>query len=367
MSANQLAERFVQGLQVQTIEPPPVYVPPDPSGDVVDLASYRTAMESARLESLDNPGVYLDTSPTGAGKSFADGVALRKAASGLVVLPTHGNCEEVEEELQGREIDAAAYPRRLTTGGTEDPPNCWNTDADAAEAIGLSAISSVCHVCPHRGKCNSSGYLLKLQEASDAAVSIATHQRAVFTGLAKLGKGRSYQAIHEDAVSILRPTAELTRNDLLQCQDVLDRLLSDPKCLDWFGSDRRRDKDGRWISDAKQGERRGRIYAFVRHLADVADWLAERLRRAKRTEQLTPPHSMPKPTGTDQRLFKTSREVGASYSGQPWRVLLAAGTGDLLSLGVVCDEAFKTNKSDTAKTDSCGLEQPAEAHRDRVV
>ena len=43
---------------------------PDPA--VVPLGNYREQMVATRLAALDRPGIYLDRSPTGSGKSHVD-------------------------------------------------------------------------------------------------------------------------------------------------------------------------------------------------------------------------------------------------------------------------------------------------------
>jgi hypothetical protein len=75
-----------------------------------NLADYRNELVVARLESVGVPGVYLDRSQTGTGKSTADIPALRRAETSLTVLPTHNLCEEIEGKYQKAGLDAIAYP-----------------------------------------------------------------------------------------------------------------------------------------------------------------------------------------------------------------------------------------------------------------
>ena len=67
-----LAAPFLEGLDRQTITPPPVLRVTGPRGPQIDLGDYRDRMNAARLKSLDRPGIYLDRSPTGSGKSRVD-------------------------------------------------------------------------------------------------------------------------------------------------------------------------------------------------------------------------------------------------------------------------------------------------------
>lgn len=63
---------FCSGLATHAIQPPPTVVIPQPDAPVVSLTEWRQAMYAARLESLQRPGYYLDTSMTGTGKSSVD-------------------------------------------------------------------------------------------------------------------------------------------------------------------------------------------------------------------------------------------------------------------------------------------------------
>jgi hypothetical protein len=67
-----LQEVFLEGLDRQTITPPPTVRVPLATAPAVSLDDYREQMVAARLASLDRPGVYLDRSPTGSGKSHVD-------------------------------------------------------------------------------------------------------------------------------------------------------------------------------------------------------------------------------------------------------------------------------------------------------
>ena len=84
------------------------------------------------MASLGKPGVYLDTSPTGAGKSYADAEAIKRAGSSLVVVPVHENCREAVNEFAAAGVDAVAYPQL-----TED--NCIrHHEAAKVQAAGLT-------------------------------------------------------------------------------------------------------------------------------------------------------------------------------------------------------------------------------------
>lgn len=72
-----LAKRFESGLVFKRIDPPPIYEQPKPEGPDVPLDEYRAELLRARIQSLVVPGIYIDMSPTGSGKSFADIIATK--------------------------------------------------------------------------------------------------------------------------------------------------------------------------------------------------------------------------------------------------------------------------------------------------
>src|SRR5262245_49974420 len=110
----------------------------------------------------------------------------------LLIYPTHKNCREAEEDYLAAGIDAATYPGRTTQASEEMPQNCWNPDADAAEAMGMPVVKTVCPRCPVQAKCKACGYLGELIDAEKASVALCTHKRTEFTGLADLSRGRRY-------------------------------------------------------------------------------------------------------------------------------------------------------------------------------
>lgn len=163
------------------------------------LEDYRRDLLQARMDSVDRHGVYLDTSPPGAGKSYADMPAMDKAGSSLTVLLTHANCKETEQLYLAYPLDAAAYPA-LTK------ETCSNLE-EATDALnwGLSASAAVCPGCLYRNGCK---YRQAMKDAETAVHRIATHQRVALSFNA-ITKGARYVDVHEDPAILLRPTAEI--------------------------------------------------------------------------------------------------------------------------------------------------------------
>ncbi|WP_417851066.1 toprim domain-containing protein [Thalassoglobus sp.] len=69
----QMGALFLQGLQLHKIQPPPIQrAPLAATGNILAADEYRHLMLKIRKRSLDQPGIYLDRSGTGHGKSSID-------------------------------------------------------------------------------------------------------------------------------------------------------------------------------------------------------------------------------------------------------------------------------------------------------
>ncbi len=319
---------------VTTIEPSPVVLVSErPTGPIVELEAYREQMADRRVESLGKPGIYLDQSPTGAGKTHADMAAFRSAARSLSVQPTHENCEEVVEQLCEAGLDAVAYPGRFAGGLAQ---NCWNDDADAAESMSLSVASAICPFCPETKRCLESGYLALVRQANAARVAVATHARAKHMGLAALSEGRDFASIHENGADVLLPQKKIWAASLIAARDVLRVVLNDPRWLDRFGPATTVDDDGKTIKDEKTTSWRDHLYAFLKHLADICDDLLKAAAETDGCQNFVPTTTLPKPAGVENVLFRASRETKTDFDGEPvWAVLLTVATGDFLRIGVL--------------------------------
>lgn len=292
---------------------------------------------TSRADIIGKPGFYLDRSATGTGKSTADIEAVRQVDRALIVTVTHENTTEIEEDMQAAGLNAMKFPGRHTDG---EEINCRNDSADAAERMGLSVLSAVCSVCPHRLNCSQFGYLGQLAAVKAASIAIATQQRSVYNGIDKLAEGRSeYIAIHEDAARVLCPDETVSMIDLEKADSVLDRILNDPEILNWLGQSVIKDDDGVVVPNEKLAERRNRIDKFVRHLAEMVPMLINQAKLADKTQQIVIPKCIPKAPGTDNLLFRASVEMKVSFTNGPWRPILAAASGELHSIGVIVDDS----------------------------
>lgn len=214
---------------------------PEPTtGPVRSLDDWRAEMLRARLQSIGRPGVYVDRSPTGAGKGHVERDAYRSVGRGVLIVPTHEHVQQELRRLRDDDIDATAYPE-LTDG------NCSRYDAaDAARSLGLPIVSTVCQCCPFSRACKANGYQGKLIAARTAEVQVMTHQRAALVGLREVSSGREYVSIHEDPVGVLRPTRTARDASLRPLADALGRMLDNPAFLSSRSADL--DEQHRWCN-----------------------------------------------------------------------------------------------------------------------
>jgi hypothetical protein len=325
-----LGPRFLAGLVLHPVDPPAEFIPPAGYNQPhANLDQYRDQLTRSRVESVSKPGVYLDRSQTGAGKSYADRemfkAGLHQGKAGLVILPTHVNCDEVVSDLVEAGLDACKYPERdrygeKTTEGLDKTKlgisNCGMREADQAEEMGLSIVSAACFACSLEKQCKKSGYLAGVIRANDSGIAVATHERAARGGLRELmskaplqndeepGR-RDIAAIHENAIGLLRPMATIDEGDLVQARMVIEKLLSDPKSLDRLEEP---------------------TYDYFMRLADVIDDLLGHVQTAKVTTKINlAGRALIKPGGLDRKIFlAVKRYKAGKMSGNTWRVLFGA-------------------------------------------
>ena len=330
---------FVRRLSLVLIQPPKIKECERPTGPERSLDDWRQDIVRGRQDVIGHPGIFLDRSPTGSGKSTADIESVRQVGRALIVAPCHENGEEIVKDMLKAGIDSMKFPARSTDG---KPPNCGNKLADVAERLGLSAVAAVCPSCEQRAECLQLGYLGELAAVKSVSVAVATHARAVFNGFDKLAESRGeFISVQEDAASTICPDAVVTAADLQQAAAIVNRVLTDPTWLDWLGQAASRDEDGVWVPNERLAEKRNKLDQFVRRLAELIDSLLVQLQTAERTQAVTMPVPIAKATGIESLLLRASLEAKADFSKSPWRLLLAALMGELFSLGVIVDERHK--------------------------
>lgn len=203
-------------------ETTPVVVEKQPDrGPARDLDDWRQEMSVERALAIRMPGLHLDRSPTGSGKTFATSRAIRGAMEKtaieaqhddtvkpvrkvLIVLPDHANISERVEEMRADGMDAVAYPPR-------DETTCGNLEAvRRAEGLGLTAGGAVCWSCPLNDTCL---YNLRTKEAERASIPIATHERLRLSP-ARTSKDADAIVIDETPETVLAPSISVRVDDL---------------------------------------------------------------------------------------------------------------------------------------------------------
>jgi len=289
------------------------------------LEEWREEMMRARLDSLSQPGVYIDTSPTGAGKSYADSATLRLAQEdrpltthltgpaahlgrhrspprSLTLVPTHAHCDETVSAHQEAGLAAAAYPRL-------SQETCIRHDeAEAVMGRGLSFRAALCPDCPHRNGCL---YHQQYEAAAATHHAVATHARGAMS-LAELGRHRTILSLHEAPLDALRPSF-VTDRSLLAVEFV--------------------------ARQAEHVARDAKDRGFYRHLAKVAKELDAWLNSGDGPAEvpLTTP-ARHEPSGLHRDLNEACLGLGTAPPPEAMRIALAATLGKLSFLAVAVDE-----------------------------
>lgn len=182
-------------------------VPPEPRpqlpGAPRSLDDWRQEAAARRAAVIRQPGLHLDRSPTGSGKTHATVAALRPVESFLMVLPTHANVREVTQDIRESGIDAVAYPEL-----TQD--NCQQFDvARRAQSLGLVAGAAVCPSCPFKTGCT---YRAAVKAAEESPYRVCTAERMRRSDTP--AEGMQVVVIDEMPEAVLAPTLTVTVRQL---------------------------------------------------------------------------------------------------------------------------------------------------------
>lgn len=176
--------------------------------------------------------------------------------------------------------------------------------------------------------------------------------------------GREFVAIHEDSLNVLRPDCTVKEADLLIARDeVLTRLVNDPRWLNWYGDVLKRDDDGQLVANDLLKKRREALREFASLLIDVSDWLLAEMAHPGRTRRLEAAKTLPKAIGVERLLFRATREaqkVGHRFSSSVWRLLLMVATGEIDDLGVIVNEPANNCTADGREDNHGYPDEPAE-------
>ena len=277
------------------------------------LEEYRTDILRNRVSSVGFPGLYLDASPTGSGKSYADMSAAQKAGSSLTIQPSHKNCLQTEEDYQRIGLSAVAYPQLCEK-------TCQNiNEANRVLNVGLSPTDALCPLCPCFDGCE---YHAILDEAEAARHRIATHKRAEFT-FSHLADGRRYITIHEDSTNLLRPKMEISRG--------LDQ-------VEAVATAAKRAEQLKTPCDPSAE------YFFTK-MERCCAMLKDHLDSATETADIELPAAAGAPAHLDRRLWRAVQEADCYPGAEAMRLVKGLVLGDVAELVVRVDEVFKQGRA----------------------
>lgn len=177
--------------------------------DHVDIGDYRTILQERYLGILGHPGIYLDRTVVGGGKTHQGYLAAARCDSSLHVIPTHDIKRQMVESLvQISGLDKAmvvSFPER-------NSDNCQRWDeVERLYRVGISIPSALCSACEYQGGCP---HLSEKDRAEAAPHSIGTMARMEESQLARIGATKEFIKVDENAINLLRPFAKVGADDL---------------------------------------------------------------------------------------------------------------------------------------------------------
>jgi hypothetical protein len=278
---------------------------------ITDLTQLRAAIEANRRKIADKPGLHLDTSPTGSGKSTADFVDLRRSERrSLIVVPAHVNCGHVVQESKCRHVECVAFPKL-------SEENCRRfEEAQKVIGHGLKLSKTLCYSCEFKDGCT---YWSNYNAAMEAQNIIATHRRAEIS-MKDLTSNRNYISIHESPMATFRPMYEAKTGFLPVAQLAHEA--------------------GVWLRYGQRGDR-----PFYSAMERIATELHTRVNSEVETTVIAlpePAQSLPK--NADRLLWEMMRVYGIRPPGNALALVKTLAEGDIDALLVKVDEKWQTTR-----------------------
>lgn len=166
----------------------------------ITLDRYRDLLQSEYESLVGKPGVYLDRTPVGGGKTYQGQKIAGQCSSSLHIIPTHRNKEEVAAGLitvGGIAVEhVASYPER-------NEETCRLMDeVDDAYRLGISVTAALCATCKFRKQCDH----VRLKDHAEGSLhSVSTMARMKQRQLARAANGRELVRVDENCIDLLRP------------------------------------------------------------------------------------------------------------------------------------------------------------------
>lgn len=184
-------------------------IAPVDSGDAVSLETYRELLATQYATLVGNPGLYLDRTPVGVGKTHQGAICAGNCQTSLHVIPTHRTKDDLVQLLVNiggiPEENVAAFPERTTE-------NCQKMlEVTQQYKFGIVVPSALCSTCEYRTGCP---HLAERQRAETAPHTVATMARLENDSFARVGANRELIRIDEDSLNLLRPKVKAPIKDL---------------------------------------------------------------------------------------------------------------------------------------------------------
>lgn len=278
-----------------------------PAGEERTLTEWRQEVAAERAIAISRPGLHLDTSPTGSGKTRATIDALKRAESSLTVLPTHANCAERVAEMQQQGIPAVAFPEMTVD-------NCRNFDvASQAQRLGLVAGAAVCPTCDFKTGCP---YRAGVAQALKAPHRVATHERLRLSERA--AEGCSVVVVDEMPETVIAPTLVVPVSQITAVETLANAILH------------------HWYSVAGPDEK-AFAEAMLRVVAAVQGACKSATGPGRTAVDL--PAVVDVPDGWQRVLMKSIRMVGVGrdLEAKALHLITRAAAGELTTFDIVTD------------------------------
>lgn len=276
------------------------------SDNEADLNAWREELEDSRIKSLKTNALYVDASPSGAGKSTANLKAIQRANSSITLLSTHDQCREYVKMARQHGIDnIASYPRL-------NKATCQIYDvAELATQSGIVVGEAICPECPYFKSCE---FQRRRELARRARHVVTTHARVAASGFTAAAAERDYVSIQGDPINLLRPALSVrSAKDFGTVQTIAT---------------------GMQEIAARMGD--AEKVAFARKLYEAAGRLSDVLFEAALEEPDTPrvlpvpiPEKTPRPARLDKVLFEAVKAAPRLRSRNVLRLTVAYACGEL--------------------------------------
>jgi hypothetical protein len=190
------------------------------------------------------------------------------------------------------------------------------SEANRLQNQGITFQCILCPVCEFATECS---YRADYEDAKVAQHAIMTHKRAEVQ-ITEIAVGRSYIAVHENPLSMLRPSLHVS-----QGLEVIGLITKQ--------AERNVGKDDR---------------SYFRRMKEIANELNGCRERSKKTRQTPVPDPADnRPKNPDNILYQTINQLGVTPNGDAMRLVRSVADGLLDELWVKVEERFVANDDTT--------------------